>query len=177
MNTRRDQSGSVHLIIIAILSLALIGTLGFVFYQNFIQNKTNTAKTSEANTSEESTKTTTAQTTPAVAPATVVNNFLTSFLSYMGSSTAGHTEAAFAAQSTVLTDSYADSIINPKGMVAVSPIILAQNIPASFTIGTVTTTSTSSSVPVTFAFTPPSNVVYKLVIVNNEWKIDGVTKA
>ncbi len=41
MNKTKSQSGSAHLIIIIILSVALIGSLGFVFYQNYMQPKTN----------------------------------------------------------------------------------------------------------------------------------------
>lgn len=37
MNSRKSQSGSAHLIIIIVLLLALIGALGFVFWQNSMQ--------------------------------------------------------------------------------------------------------------------------------------------
>jgi len=40
------QSGSAHLIIIIILALALIGALGFVFWQNFMQPKVNKSQDS-----------------------------------------------------------------------------------------------------------------------------------
>lgn len=39
MNKRKFQSGNVQLIAIILLAIALIGTLGFVYYQNFIQEK------------------------------------------------------------------------------------------------------------------------------------------
>jgi len=39
VNKTKSQSGSAHLIIIMILSLALMGVLGFVYYQNFMQPK------------------------------------------------------------------------------------------------------------------------------------------
>lgn len=39
MKTSKSQSGSAHLIIIIILVVALLGALGFVFWQNFV-NKT-----------------------------------------------------------------------------------------------------------------------------------------
>lgn len=40
MNKKQSQSGSAHLIIILVLLLALVGSLGFVFYQNFIAKNT-----------------------------------------------------------------------------------------------------------------------------------------
>ena len=43
MNKKQYQSGSAHLAVIIVLVLALIGALGFVFYQNFIQDKGNAA--------------------------------------------------------------------------------------------------------------------------------------
>lgn len=39
MDTRQSQSGSAHLIVIILLVVALIGALGFVYYQNFMQQK------------------------------------------------------------------------------------------------------------------------------------------
>lgn len=39
MKKQNIQSGSAHLIIIIVLALALIGALGFVFWQNFMQPK------------------------------------------------------------------------------------------------------------------------------------------
>lgn len=39
MKKRSSQSGSAHLIIIIVLTIALLGTLGFVFWQNFGQPK------------------------------------------------------------------------------------------------------------------------------------------
>jgi len=38
-NYSRKQSGSAHVIIIVILVLALLGTLGFIFWQNFVASK------------------------------------------------------------------------------------------------------------------------------------------
>jgi hypothetical protein len=38
-----SQTGSAHVIIIVVLVVALIGALGFVFWQNFIQNDVNTS--------------------------------------------------------------------------------------------------------------------------------------
>jgi hypothetical protein len=154
------QSGSAHLIIIAILSVALIGALGFVFYQNFIQSKDSTLKTDTSKT-----------TTPAIAPAAVVNELVTSYLSYINSS---HT-ASFS--STLLTDAFQTRVSNPSGViVSVDPILLVQNTPSSFTVGNATTDGNSSSVPVTLNFTSPYNVVYSLVVVGNAWKVDGVVK-
>jgi hypothetical protein len=45
MKNRLSQSGSVHAVAIILLVLALLGTLGFVFYQNFIAKKTDTPVT------------------------------------------------------------------------------------------------------------------------------------
>jgi hypothetical protein len=55
MNTtyKNLQSGSAHLIVIIVLVVALLGTLGFVFWQNFI-NKS--AASNTATTAEESSK-------------------------------------------------------------------------------------------------------------------------
>jgi len=171
MNKNKFQSGSAHLIIIVILSLALIGSLGFLYYQNFVQ-KDDISKTDDVKTTPTPT-----QTTPIVDPTTVVNDFLTSFLNYMAMPTTdSHNETSFASQSPVLTDTYKDSIVNPSGMVYSSPIILAQALPLGFSVGTATTTSTSSSVPVVLSYNTPFSVVYNLVLVGNEWKIDGVTK-
>lgn len=47
MNKKQSQSGSAHLIVILVLVLALIGALGFVFYQNFI-SKTDQSKDQES---------------------------------------------------------------------------------------------------------------------------------
>lgn len=44
MSKLKNQSGSAHIIVVIILVVALMGALGFVFYQNFIQ-KTNTTET------------------------------------------------------------------------------------------------------------------------------------
>lgn len=40
--TDKSQSGNVHLIIIIVLTVALLSTLGFVFWQNFMQPKNTT---------------------------------------------------------------------------------------------------------------------------------------
>ena len=185
MNKKQSQLGFAHLIIIIIiLSLVLLGALGFVYWQNFIQIKDDASKVDTATqttpTDDASKVDTATQTTPTDETATVVNNFLASFLSYMTMpKTDSHNEISFASQSPVLTDTYKDSIVNPGGMVYVSPIILAQNLFSSFTVGNATTTSTSSSVPVTLKFggNSTSNIVYSLVLVENEWKIDGVSRS
>lgn len=39
MKSKKSQNGSVHLVIIVVLCIALIGALGFVCWQNFIQPK------------------------------------------------------------------------------------------------------------------------------------------
>lgn len=41
-----SQAGSAHIVIIVVLVVALVATLGFVFWQNFIQKKDDSAKTS-----------------------------------------------------------------------------------------------------------------------------------
>lgn len=40
MNKNKPQSGNVYLIIIVSLAVILLGSLGFIFYQNFMQTKT-----------------------------------------------------------------------------------------------------------------------------------------
>ena len=48
MNKQKYQSGFAHILIITIiLGLGLVGTLGFVYYQNFIQKKDTVVKTDE----------------------------------------------------------------------------------------------------------------------------------
>lgn len=54
MNNKKSQAGSAHLVIIILLAVALMGALGFVCYQNFIQPKvtnklTDTTKITEIN--------------------------------------------------------------------------------------------------------------------------------
>ena len=44
MNKQKSQSGFAHLALIIILIVALLGTLGFVYWQNFMQPKSETAK-------------------------------------------------------------------------------------------------------------------------------------
>ncbi|MEI6850927.1 MAG: hypothetical protein WCK26_03095 [Candidatus Saccharibacteria bacterium] len=57
MNKQKSQSGFAHLIIIVvILSLALVGLLGFVFYQNIQKNNSSSAGTTP--TSQDDTKST-----------------------------------------------------------------------------------------------------------------------
>lgn len=40
MNKNESQSGSAHLALVIILIIALVGALGFIFYQNFVVSKT-----------------------------------------------------------------------------------------------------------------------------------------
>ena len=61
MNKKQSQSGSAHLIIIMILCVALIGALGFVYWQNFMQ-----PKVSDKNVVATKTADNTTTTTPAV---------------------------------------------------------------------------------------------------------------
>jgi hypothetical protein len=51
MNSRKTETGSAHIVIIIILVVALLGTLGFVFWQNFLKPKTDTAQTITTSTS------------------------------------------------------------------------------------------------------------------------------
>lgn len=46
MNKKQFQSGNVHYVIIFTLIVALLGALGFVFWQNFVQTKTTSNKPS-----------------------------------------------------------------------------------------------------------------------------------
>lgn len=61
MKKTNNQSGFAHLIIIVIiLAVALVGTLGFVFWQNFVQPKTSVTQSNSTN------KSSTSAVTPAV---------------------------------------------------------------------------------------------------------------
>lgn len=46
MNKKQSQSGSIHLIIVIVLVVTLIGALGFIFWQNFMQPKTSDTNSS-----------------------------------------------------------------------------------------------------------------------------------
>ena len=70
MKQQKTQSGFAHLAIIIVLAVALVGTLGFVFWQNFMQKKD--SDTSKANTTTSTSKTTT--TTPTTTPTTTNSN-------------------------------------------------------------------------------------------------------
>jgi len=61
VNKKQSQSGSAHLIIIMVLCVALIGALGFVYWQNFMQ-----PKASDKNVVATKTADNTTATTPAV---------------------------------------------------------------------------------------------------------------
>jgi len=51
MNKYKNQNGSAHVIIIIIVSIIIVGALGFVFWNNFIKTKSNsTAKSEITNT-------------------------------------------------------------------------------------------------------------------------------
>lgn len=182
MNKTKSQSGSVHLIIIAILSIALIGTLGFVFYQNFIQNKDSTTKTNEVKTTTK-TETTAATKTaaPTIAPGTVVSDFVTSYLSYMASPRDGHYDLPFALQSSVVTDGL-KARLSARTLSTVDAFLLVNGaMPSGFTIGNVVTTASKSSVTVNFVGPTPQSgsheIFYNLVLVDNEWKIDEVVES
>lgn len=55
MNKQKSESGSAHLVIIIVLVVALLGTLGFVYWQNFVQTKTANTQTNQTNTSNNQT--------------------------------------------------------------------------------------------------------------------------
>jgi len=60
VNKKQSQAGSVHLIVTFVLVLALIGALGFVFYQNFVsKTDKNQDQESSETTNDEDTKTAT----------------------------------------------------------------------------------------------------------------------
>lgn len=50
MVNKTSQKGSAHVIIVVILVVALLGALGFVFWQNFIQKDTETKPVTQSNT-------------------------------------------------------------------------------------------------------------------------------
>ena len=176
MNKDKTQSGSAHLIIILILGLALLGSLGFVFYQNFIQNKDSLSNTETEKTNDES-KTTTPvaaiQTAPINDPKTVVSEFVESYLDYV--SHQDGTASAFIHQSPVVTDSFIDYIDEQSTMPAVSDIILfIQTDPVSYDVGDAETDGTISDVLVTFNYgSGESNTLFTLNLIENEWKIDS----
>lgn len=160
------QKGSAHLIVVLVLVFALIGSLGFVFYQNFFQSKDDLSKPDM-----------TTQTTPAVLPEKVVNEFVSSYVSYIRPQIAGHDSSSFVSHSSAVTDAFKDSVINPDGPVMVDPLLFIQNLPdsATFAAGSAITTSNISSVPVTLNGSP--HMIYSLILIGNEWKIDAVTRA
>jgi len=52
---KKTQSGFAHLmIVVIILAVALVGTLGFVFWQNFMQPKTDSAKSGNSKVDDKS---------------------------------------------------------------------------------------------------------------------------
>ena len=53
MNKQKSQSGSAHLVVIIIIVLAIVGTLGYVYYQNFLQKKTTSSQVNSKYTSVE----------------------------------------------------------------------------------------------------------------------------
>lgn len=61
----QQQTGSAHVVIVVILVIALVGALGFIFYQNFIAKKASTTTSQTSNTTQQSANNT--NTTKAVA--------------------------------------------------------------------------------------------------------------
>lgn len=51
---KRKNAGSAHVIIVVALVIALLGALGFIFYQNFIAKKTDTSSRGESKTNTKS---------------------------------------------------------------------------------------------------------------------------
>lgn len=74
----KKQSGSAHVIIVVALVVLLIGALGFIFWQNFIQksDKTNDSATNTSKTSETPKKSSEAanDTTPIAKEGTIVGS-------------------------------------------------------------------------------------------------------
>lgn len=64
VKTKNSQTGSAHAIIIVILVLVLIGSLGFIFWQNFIQKKTETIAKNTTPSTSTSKSTSANKTTP-----------------------------------------------------------------------------------------------------------------
>lgn len=56
INKSLSQKGSAHIVIIIILVVALLGTLGFVFWQNFMQKDTETKPTTQSSTQKDTPK-------------------------------------------------------------------------------------------------------------------------
>lgn len=52
MGKKQSQSGSVHLVIIIILILALVGTLSFVFWQNYVNKPISSSNSKTINSSK-----------------------------------------------------------------------------------------------------------------------------
>lgn len=70
MNIKNDnQQGSIHLVVIIVLVLCLVGALGWIFWQNFMQTKPQSAAT----TTQTVSKTTTPS--PSAAPADTTKYF------------------------------------------------------------------------------------------------------
>lgn len=176
MKLKKYQSGSGHLIIIIALIVLLLGALGFVLWQNFMQPKDDDKDNKTTTTSQ----TTTTQITPEENSEEVVDEFVLSFLSYMMMTDENKSETVFALQSDALTDAFKERISNPEGPVMESPLLLVQDIPAAFNIKNVAEVGNiSSSVTVTLFFNSGSeiDIIYSLIVVGNEWKIDSVARA
>lgn len=174
MNTTKKQTGSVHLIVIILLSVALIGTLGVVYYQNFIMD---TDKDETSLVTDETPSGNNVKTNPVVGPVTVMDEFMSSYTDHKKLASGDNSDSAFATKTTYMTDAYKDRVINPTGLVTTSPIILAQDILTSFSIGNAKIESDTSTVPVTLYYGGSVyEITYTLVVENGEWKVDSVTK-
>jgi hypothetical protein len=55
VNKKQSQSGNTHLVIIIVLVVLLIGALGFVYYQNFIQSNNSSKSVASTKTVKSST--------------------------------------------------------------------------------------------------------------------------
>lgn len=63
MSTRNNETGSTHVVIIVVLIAVILGLLGFVFWQNFIQKKDTTPSASTTTTTSKAVTETTPATT------------------------------------------------------------------------------------------------------------------
>ena len=181
MNKKQPQSGFAHLVVIVIISVSLLGALGFVFYQNFIQKDSVSNANIEQN-GDVKTKTggktelPVAQINPVVSPVVLVTDFLTAYLTSVR--TGNHSDVEFAANSPVVSDrfkAYMESLT-----VATSDHFLLVNgdTPSGFEVNTVVTDKDTANVEVALNgyMAGPHMISYNLVLVNNEWKIDSVTR-
>lgn len=180
MKQNKYQSGSGHIVIIIALVVVLLGALGFVFWQSSTQSKDSNNTKDKSTISQITTSSQTSLETTLTpnlrSPETVVDEFLSAFFLYMGSSVAEKSDANFVSDRSDITDAYKNRIINPEGLVYASPILLVQDLPSSYSITKVSEiSSTNADVWVKLNFASSEKIIaYSLIFVDNAWKIDGV---